>query len=68
MNCVSEKCKYVRCKDVKNDDCKYFKSVLVFECALGGNVSYPFIDDGKKDMRCRHYKKAESEVQDAGSD
>lgn len=63
MNCVSEKCKYVRCKVIKNDDpeAKYFKSILVFECALGRPVSYPFIDDHKKDMRCECFKKAESE-------
>ena len=61
MNCVSEKCKYVRCKEVGDDNSKYFKSVLIFECALGKSASYPFIDDGKKDMRCDCYKKAESE-------
>ncbi len=61
MNCVSEKCKYVRCKVIKNDSCEYFKSVLVFECALGKSVSYPFIDDHKKDMLCKYYEKAESE-------
>ena len=61
MNCVSEKCKYVRCKDIKNDNYKYFKSVIVFECELGKSVSYPFIDDGKKDMRCKCYKMVESE-------
>lgn len=48
MNCVSGQCKYVRWKDVKSDEYKYFKSVLVFECALGESVSYPFIDDHKK--------------------
>lgn len=61
MNCVSEKCKYARSKVIKNDSCKYFKSVLVFECALGESVSYPAIDDHKKDLRCKYYKKAERE-------
>jgi len=61
MNCVTEKCKYVRCKVIKNDSYKYFKSILVFDCALGKCVSYPFIDDHKKDMRCECFKKAESE-------
>ena len=58
MNCVSEKCKYVRCKVIKNDSYKYFKNVLIFECSLGKSVSYPFIDDHKKDMLCEYYEKA----------
>lgn len=61
MNCVSKKCKYVRYKVVKNDGCKYFERILMVECALGEHVSYPAIDDGKKNMLCRHYKKEESE-------
>lgn len=61
MNCVSEGCKYARSKVLVNDDLKYFKRVLVFECALGKSISYPFIDDHTKDMRCECFKKAESE-------
>lgn len=57
MNCVSENCKYVRCKVIKNDKLKYFKSVLIFYCHLDKPVSYPFIDDGKRDMRCDYYSK-----------
>ena len=48
MNCVSENCKYVGCKVVKNYSYEYFKNVLVFYCKLGKSVSYPFIDDEKK--------------------
>ena len=64
MNCVTEKCKYVRFKFIELRESagyKYFKRVPVFECALGKSVSSPFIDDHKKDMRCQYYKKAESE-------
>jgi len=60
MNCVSENCKYVKVKDIRNDDLEYFKSVLVPYCQLGRSVSYPFIDDGK-DLRCDCYVRAGSE-------
>jgi hypothetical protein len=61
MNCVTSNCKYVRGKVIKIDGTKYFKRVYVPYCQLGKSVSYPFIDDGKKDMRCEYYEKAESE-------
>lgn len=61
MNCVSEKCKYVRFKVVKDNRLKYFRHMLVPYCELGKTVSYPFVDDGKKDMRCKCYAKTESE-------
>lgn len=61
MNCVSENCKYVGCKVVKNDSYEYFKNVLVFYCKLGKSVSYPFIDDEKKNLLCDCYVKKESD-------
>ena len=61
MNCVSEKCKHVRFEVVKDDRLKYFSHMLVPYCKLGEIVSYPFGDNGKKDMRCKCYAKAESE-------
>ena len=60
MNCVSEKCKYVRCRVIKDDRLKYFSHMLVPYCALGETVSYPFIDDGKRNI-CERYEQVESE-------
>lgn len=61
MNCISEKCKHVRWEVAKDDRLKYFSHVLVPYCVLGKTVSYPFVDNGKRDMRCECYAKAESE-------
>ena len=59
MNCVTEGCKHVRWLDGGFKESKYFKHMLIPYCELGKVVSYPFIDDGKKDMRCRHFAKEE---------
>lgn len=61
MNCVSEGCKYVRCENVKIDGCKSFKSMLVFECALGRSISYPLIDDHTRDMRCECFERQKAD-------
>lgn len=58
MNCISANCKYVKGKVVNNtisENPKFFKSILVPYCELGHPVSYPFIDDNKKNMLCGDY-------------
>lgn len=60
MNCVSEKCKYVRWEVVKDDRLEYFSHMLCPYCELGKTVSYPFGDNGKRNI-CERYEKAESE-------
>ena len=61
MNCVTEGCKYVRSKVLINDDLKYFKRMLVFECALGKNITYPSIDDHTRDMRCECFERQKTD-------
>ena len=60
MNCVSEKCKHVRWEVIKDDRLKYFSHILVPHCELGKTVSYPFGDNGKRNI-CECYERVESE-------
>ena len=60
MNCVTEKCIHYKFKDVGDKTTKYFKSMLVPYCNVGGHVTYPFIDNGEP-LNCRQYKKQADE-------
>ena len=56
MNCVTEKCIHCKLKSVSDDKAKYFKIISVPYCDIGGNVTYPFIDNGEP-LNCKQYKK-----------
>ena len=64
MNCVMEGCKHVKWLDGGFKESHYLKRVLIPYCELGKEVSYPFIDDGKKDMRCKCFVKEERREDD----
>lgn len=49
-----------KCGVVKDDRLKYFSHILCPYCELGKTVSYPFGDNGKRNI-CECYERVESE-------
>lgn len=58
MNCITERCMYAKMALHELENTEYFKRVYIPYCELGKSISYPFIDNGKKDMRCANFKRA----------
>lgn len=59
MNCFSKKCRYAKVKQDETLKGTSLEHVCFPYCELGNNISYPFIDDGKSDMRCNKYEQKE---------